>query len=442
MSNLDAARAEFRRRTEDDITRRALALANAGAAAAAQLPGTAFDLYHAYVTSGVVARSSVDHMLSPAARRAGIADGEVRRALEQAWRLAEQTAMLYNLDGPSTHWQPDVDAPPGWHAITAYEFITKNQNVEALWGTGDSVLWAEGEALMIAGPLGVGKTSLIGRLIRAQLRTVGDGTVLGQPVRPIDGRVLLLAMDRPRQAARSLARQFSEADLEEIGDRLLIREGPPVQDMAKNPQLLKQMADYYEAETVYIDSLKDAAVGLSDDDVGAAYNRARQGLIAARYQVCELHHVIKRFGEGNSGRLTNVADVYGSTWLTAGAGSVIGLSGEPNARLIQFNHLRAPIEQLGPWTLQHDHETGLITVQEQTDLVELAENGGADGITAKDAATAMFETDTPTRNQIAKATYELNKLTNTGQLVREGGEKGRGHAASWFPAIHSASEVA
>jgi hypothetical protein len=275
-------------------------------------------------------------------------------------------------------------------------------------------------------------------LARAQLRTIGSGLVLGLPVRPVDGRVLYLAMDRPAQIARSMTRQFSDGELEELGDRLLVREGPPIQDMAKHPELLKQMADYYQAEVVYLDSLKDAAIGLSEDDVGAAYNRARQALVAAGYQVCELHHVVKRHGnDGNGGRLTNIADVYGSTWLTNGAGSVIGLSGEPNAHYIEFNHLRAPLEQLGPWTLYHDHETGEITIHGEVDLVALAFDGGENGINARTAAMALYETEQPSRVEIRKATYALDKLASTGRLTRfepsNGAKGGRGHVVTWFP---------
>ena len=42
----------------------------------------------------------------------------------------------------------------------------------AVWGTGKDVLWAEGEALMIAGPQGVGKTTLANQLIKARLGLV------------------------------------------------------------------------------------------------------------------------------------------------------------------------------------------------------------------------------------------------------------------------------
>ena len=79
--------------------------------------------------------------------------------------------------------------------------------VPSIWGEGESVLWADGEALTICGPAGVGKTTLTGQVIRARL--VG-GDVLDLPVTPTSSKVLYLAMDRPRQIARALRRRRIE----------------------------------------------------------------------------------------------------------------------------------------------------------------------------------------------------------------------------------------
>jgi hypothetical protein len=78
----------------------------------------------------------------------------------------------------------------------------------AVWGQGEDILWAEGESLIIAGPDGTGKTTLAGCLVRGRLG-IGDGQVLGHPVSPGKRRVLLLLMDRPRQARRALRRLFT-----------------------------------------------------------------------------------------------------------------------------------------------------------------------------------------------------------------------------------------
>ncbi|MDT1837607.1 AAA family ATPase, partial [Acinetobacter baumannii] len=92
-----------------------------------------------------------------------------------------------------------------------------------VWGRGENVLWAEGEALMIYGGSGVGKTTIAGQLIRALI--LADGDVLGLPVTPAAGRVLYLAMDRPSQAARSLSRQFhAGAHRPALSERLTVWE--------------------------------------------------------------------------------------------------------------------------------------------------------------------------------------------------------------------------
>jgi hypothetical protein len=49
--------------------------------------------------------------------------------------------------------------------------------------------------------------------------------------------------------------------------------------MAADTDLLADMCAEAEADMCVIDSLKDAALGLSDDKVGAGWNRARQAAL-------------------------------------------------------------------------------------------------------------------------------------------------------------------
>lgn len=303
----------------------------------------------------------------------------------------------------------------------------------ALWGDGDDILWAEGEALMIAGGMGLGKTTLAGQLIRAQLG-LPPGDVLGLPVTEITGPILYLAMDRPRQIRRSMLRQFDPTERDHISGRLLIRTGPPIADLAINPALLNRMAAEVDAQVVYIDSLKDAAIGLSDDKVGAAYNRARQMLLNDNRQTCELHHNRKALaGTTPTG---SVSDIYGSTWLTSGAGSVITLTGEPGDPIIEMRHVKQPMNEVGPYRLLHNHDAGLMTIEHQVDLLVLAQANRTHGLTAQAAAGALFDTDKPTRAQIEKARYRMDRLAKQGLLQRvdgmKGGQPGTG-AAAWYP---------
>ena len=103
-------------------------------------------------------------------------------------------------------------------------------------------------------------------------------SMLGLPVAQVPGKVLYLAMDRPAQIARSLHRQFFDCHRDVLRDRLVIWEGPPPADIAAESPLplLAELAERAGASVVYLDSLKDAAVGLAEDAVGAGYNRARR----------------------------------------------------------------------------------------------------------------------------------------------------------------------
>jgi hypothetical protein len=217
--------------------------------------------------------------------------------------------------------------------------------VPSIWGDGDECLWAEGEALMIVGPPGVGKTTLTGQVVRGLLGL--QGSVLGLPVRTAEARVLYLAMDRPAQIARGLRRAFDEADRPILSERLRVWEGPPPGDIAKHPDVMLTLAELAEADVVIVDSVKDAAVGLTEDETAASYNRARQKCLANHVQVLELHHMVKRGANGT--KPTELADVYGSAWLTAGAGSVLLLWGAAGDLLVEMKHLKQPVGEVGPY---------------------------------------------------------------------------------------------
>jgi hypothetical protein len=300
--------------------------------------------------------------------------------------------------------------------------------IPTIWGDDGRSAWVEGESLMIAGQQGLGKTTLAGMLLRA-LVGLGDGTVLGLPVAPADRPILYLAMDRPRQIARSMRRQFSADERRILSQLLIVRRGPPPADMAASPTLLATMAEHYGAGTVFVDSLKDAALGLSNDEVGAAWNRARQHLLEADRQLCELHHCVKR-GPNGAG-IKDINDVYGSAWLTNGCGSVILLTGEPGDPIVGFRHVKQPAEELGPWQLAHDQVAGLLTVEHRVDLIELVKAAGVDGLTAKGAAVAIIQNREPSAAEVEKARRKLAKLERDGLLMSAAGTKG-GSPAAWF----------
>jgi len=276
-----------------------------------------------------------------------------------------------------------------------------------VWGGGDEVLWACGEPILVAGPPGVGKTTLVGQLLRARLGL--DAMVLGYPVATDDRSVLYLAMDRPRQIRRSMRRIFSEQDRSAL-DRLVVWEGPLPLDVGRVPEVLVELATEVGAGTVIVDSLKDAAVKLTDDEVGGNVNRALQFLVTAGIEVCALHH--QRKSQGGA-KPTSLEDVYGSTWLAAGAGSVVLLWGAAGDPIVELSHLKQPAGEVGPFKVEHDHDAGRTVRVDEVDPMAML-RAAPNGITSMDLARAIFSTDAPTDNRRKKAQRKLDRLVREG----------------------------
>jgi len=232
------------------------------------------------------------------------------------------------------------------------------------------------------------------------------------PIRPGKG-VLYLAMDRPEQIRRALSRNATEADRDAL-KRLHMWRGPLPADVAAELTQLIGMCQADDADTLVVDSLKDAVPNLAEEAGGATWNRARQYLVAAGVQPIELHHNVKRGPNGGPPR--SIADVYGSVWLTAGAGSVLALHGDPGDPVVTLRHLKQPCDELGPWEVEHDHTRGVSAVRHKLDLLALAARPNY-SLTAAAAAVALFEVDKPTRPQIARAGRKLDQLVAAGSLI-------------------------
>lgn len=293
--------------------------------------------------------------------------------------------------------------------------------VPAVWGRGNDVVWAAGEALMLPGPQGVGKSTLAQQLALGRLGLHHE--VLGWPIQRGHRRVLYLACDRPRQIQRSLARMVDPGHRTVLDERLVVWEGPPPFDFAQHTGVLASMCRSADADTVVIDSLKDVAIGLSTDEVGAGYNRARQIAVTEGVEVLEVHHQTKRGGGGPGSRPDTLADVYGSGFLTAGTGSVLLLWGAAGDPIVELRHLKPPAEQVGPLRIIHDHATGTSTVWHSADLVATARACQATGgLTAKAAATVLYGTDKPKPADVEKARRKLEALAPTHLVKKDGSD--------------------
>lgn len=287
--------------------------------------------------------------------------------------------------------------------------------VPALWGDGDDVLWSEGEPLIITGPPGVGKTTLGTCVVAGRLGLVPD--VLGYPVKPGERRTLVLAMDRPAQIQRAMARLLRRYPEDVLNERLEVWEGPPPMDLGRHPHLLYQLAELADADTVVIDSLKDAAIKLSDEETGQGLSRAMNYCVSQSVEVLAYHHQTKRSGNAQ-GKPNTLADVYGSGWITAGVGSVILLWGNAGDLVIELSHLKQPAGIVGPLAVGHDHEAGRSFLydglSENDKVMDLLGSGPQ---TATAVASWLWGENTD-RAAVMRAKRRLDRLVETGVAIK------------------------
>lgn len=303
--------------------------------------------------------------------------------------------------------------------VNGAEWVSSAPNhVPAVWGEGDSVLWSEGESLIIAAPPGLGKTTLAQQLALARCGAAESLDVLGLMVTPDPDRLIVyVAADRPRQAQRSMRRMVKHpADFSLLAERMMVWPGmlpfDPLTDVGHLALWLAEVG----AGTVIIDSLKDAFGDISDSNVGARANQAIQHVVGAGIEFCGLHHFRKQqTGRGGSrGGPRQLDDIHGSLWLTAGAGSVICLEGSPGDAIVELRHLKQPVAEVGPMKVRHDHLTGRSSVLNPITAEDLLMKSPGGRLFVKEAAQRMFRTANPSKNQIEKARRALEGLVREG----------------------------
>jgi hypothetical protein len=169
--------------------------------------------------------------------------------------------------------------------------------------------------------------------------------------------------------------------------------------------------------------------------IGSSRLRSRSGTCADDIDVCALHHQRK----GQDGRRPKtLEDVYGSTWLAAGAGSVILLWGEAGGELVDLQHLNQPADPIGPWKLEHDQHAGTTTVVAGFDAVAYLRHR-AGGATLTEIAAAQWGGEA-TEAQRKRTERVLRKLTQQTppRVFVDGQERG---ACAFTPARYYAADT-
>jgi replicative DNA helicase len=320
--------------------------------------------------------------------------------------------------------------------------LDRPDTVPALWGHGEQVIWAEGEALLIAGPSGVGKTTVAQQVI---LSAIGahTGPVLGLPVRRFK-RFLYLASDRPQQAARSMARMVTPEHRDLLDERLVFWPGPPPADFIKDPGILLRLCEAAGADGVCLDSLKDMAGELASEEGGQAINTAIQRTLVEGIEVIGLHHHRKQGGGKDGGKeATSLDELYGSTWITAGAGSVISLWGSAGEPIVSMRHLKQPAGECGPWKLRHDHPKGRTEVWHQVDILGLLRAAGSAGLTPAALAVNLYPNPKgkPTTSEIEKARRRLDQYVEQGLAMQRKTGTARTAPVAYFAAFTEQGEL-
>jgi replicative DNA helicase len=242
-------------------------------------------------------------------------------------------------------------------------FDVPDEKPEVIWGNGDDILWSNGEPLIIAGPTGAGKTSIAGQLIAGLLGIDNFGELFGFTITQQIGhgeKLLYLALDRPKQARRALARQLgSQAAKVQTDDRLHIGRG--AFDFKAFTETLIESFVTQGVKVIVIDSLKDILLNPTDDTAAGEWNRVQQSLTAAGIELLILHHNRKQTRTPQGTKLTrDINDIYGSSKIVWGVGSVVSIepvNDDDNER-IRVRHLKPVINVVKTFEARHDHHAG------------------------------------------------------------------------------------
>ncbi|RQX09075.1 AAA family ATPase [Micromonospora inaquosa] len=298
--------------------------------------------------------------------------------------------------------------------LDGWAFMEEDEGDDTpVWGTADTPLWAVGEPLMIFGPNGVGKSTLSHQLVFARIGLADQ--VMDLPVLASPGKVFYVAADRPKQIKRAMRRLRKPEQREVLKERLIVHKGPLPFDVTVDKDALADLAQSHGATTIIIDSLKDVCPKPSNEEAANGYNSARQEAIARGIEWVEDHH--NRKASDDNKTPNTIEDVYGSRWLTAGAGSVLCLWGEAGSTQVRLTQLKSPGGFIQPQDLTINHATGEIGARVVLGITDLLRNSGREGITVADAARFWSGTDKPVKRDMENARNKLKRLVEQGTAM-------------------------
>lgn len=151
---------------------------------------------------------------------------------------------------------------------------------------------------------------------------------------------------------------------------------------------------------------------LISDEAGQAFNTSVQECAAAGIEVLTLHHNRK----AQDGKPTRtVDDVYGSTFITAGQGSVLAIDGRPGDLVVRIRQPKPAADEIAPVDVRIRTDTGLLEPLGHLDIAGWIATR-PDGTTARDVARYLFGGE-PSRSEIEKARRSLNRLLERRHLT-------------------------
>lgn len=316
-------------------------------------------------------------------------------------------------------------------------------DVIPLFGTAEAPVSASGQAWMIVGEDGTGKTSDAQQYVKARLNLDGwGGEMWGRPVAPLpeDESVYYLAMDRPRQALEAATRGLDQRRHgAALRERLTFWQGPtpyPLWGAAGAEWLLEKVAQR-RVGLLVLDSRKDAGDATNPDSL-SGINRLVQALCARGVEVLILHHPNQ---SSRAGRDPQLADVYGWREVYSGLGSVVFLEGRAGETQLEVHHLKPIRARLEPFIIERDHAEGRSRVvageHVVLDLSRLSESQRGKWALIEPVLTARPDGANPAELAVALGMQSTSNLAKAlAPLARQGRlhHNGRhGHESRWLP---------